>query len=335
MTGSSTDTGHWSKDGDSCTVPASCFEGILREATGHHCRVLEVEPYAGPRGRNILFLETRTGLGQVERLVVKRFLFGQAEEDFQAECRGLELGGDAGLLVPHTHAVCSGFDNQLEAPFIIMSRLSGSELVRQRTSSAVLGALDEVEASLLRLYSAYHDASRDAPGPGPRLMPERLGYYASECRGPLVSNDRAAAADQLQQLAEDLVEWYETEGEALTRCPVNFVHGDLDTSNLLVCDDGRVGFIDWQERRWRSSWEEIAYYAARTLRCVVPDVRKASALLVDKCASCFGDDSLPLRFRYYLGARILETSYRAATEWERYDIVDGLLGKCMPALDRD
>ena len=332
MTESPEDAGHWRKNGSACTVPVSCFEDILHEATGHRRCVLSAVPHEGPRGRSILFLETRTSSGQVERLVIKRF---RTEEDLRSEARGLELGGDAGLLVPHTHAVCSGFDNPLEAPFIIMSHLTGVDLIRLKSSSALQSALDEVEASILRLYSAYHGVSREGPGPGSRLIPERLGHYAAECRGPLVSNGRAAAAAQLQQLAEDLVEWYETEGESLTRYPVSFVHGDLHLTNLFVCDHGRVGFIDWLESRWGDVAEDIAYYAVRTLPCVVSDVRQASAALADKCASSLGDGSLPLRFRYYVGANILETSHRAVTENELYDIVDQLMAKLMPALDRD
>jgi aminoglycoside phosphotransferase (APT) family kinase protein len=168
---------------------------------------------------------------------------GMLDGDPQAEFELLSELDDAGYPVPRPWW-CVTADSPLEYPFMILERLSGTDIRKHLASHPEVDRL-QLGRTLVGLQARLHRLDWKAQLPS-------VAAEAARMSGPTVSLtqlDRWADAIEVATsdpgpLLATALDWLRAESPRITQ--PRLVHGDFKTNNLIFDDDGVVTVLDWE-----------------------------------------------------------------------------------------
>ncbi|WP_299866179.1 phosphotransferase [uncultured Hoeflea sp.] len=155
-----------------------------------------------------------------------------------------DLARQSGLVVPELLESRNG--RLVEQNWICEAFVEGHSLPKRD--------LNRLEPAL----SVFHAQSVD--------IPQRPGFYSSQ---DLLRVDAGGDVD-LTSMPGDLAEVCREAWSAVPTEPVAIVHGDLNPDNVLLCRDGRIALIDWDECR-----RDLVLFDAGHLTAVDSAARRA------------------------------------------------------------
>jgi len=222
----------------------------------------EVRPAsAGARRLNVLFDAVRDGETlELAATVMPTSAIQIVSIDIEAS--SLRLAEEAGVPVPHVHAVCT--DNcYLGGPFFVSSRVPGISVGRQVLR--LVGATPGLGARLGRqcgeALARLHAAPTEAAHPDLK-RPEETGTVASSLARIYGELESLLQPSPTFTLAYKWLERHRpTDPPRLT-----LVHGDFRHGNLLVTVSGLEAVLDWEGAHLGDGLEDLAWICQRMWR---------------------------------------------------------------------
>ena len=217
---------------------------------------------AGARRRNVLFTAYRSGepLPLVATIIHEP---GVQIMAIETEAATLQLAENAGVKVPHVHAVCTD-PAFVGGPFFVTTQIPGETIPRQvlRLVEATPGLGGTVARDLGHSFAKLHAVDPTAahpalerPSPGTTTIDAALEHVR-------VQLDLLLQPSPAFELA---YAWLDdnrpTPGERLT-----VVHRDCRNGNIVVGEDGLRAILDWEVAHLGEPMEDLAWVSIRSWR---------------------------------------------------------------------
>jgi aminoglycoside phosphotransferase (APT) family kinase protein len=236
--------------------------GYLSEQWGTRVEVENLRPVsAGARRFNVLFDAQRDGerLGLVATIIPTRAI--QVIE-IDVEASSLTLAEEAGMPVPHVHAVCDDA-SVVGGPFFVTTRVDGETIPRQvlRLVESQPGLGPELGRQCGAALAALHQVGVERAHP--KLARPEGGSPAE--RGLVVVEQQLAGLLQPSPAFTLAFRWLERHAPPAPERLV-VVHGDFPNGNLIVGDDGLRAALDWEVCHVGDPMEDLGWLCQRMWR---------------------------------------------------------------------
>ena len=245
-------------------MSASPSDGLAQFLSGHWDAKVRIEGVrlasAGARRRNLLFDALR---GDERIPLVATVVPGAVQiMDIAVEAGALVLAEEAGVPVPHVHAVCDD-PAFLGGPFFLTARIDGETIPRR-----VLRLVDEHEGLGARLGSQCGEALARLHAVDPDRAPPQLLRPGSQPPAEHALTTLEPMLDAMLQPSPSFAlgfRWLER------HCPappekLSVLHGDFRNGNMIVDASGLRGVLDWEICRIGDGMEDLGWLCQRMWR---------------------------------------------------------------------